>query len=153
MKLEETYFNRNVEQAVVGCSKRLFEAKTQPTLYLASQIGNMYTPSLYGGLISLLIKYVLTFLLFFHHELYFISIYCSTSVDSLLGKTVGMFSYGSGLASSMFSLRVSKDASLLEPLSISLKDVLSRLEARRAVPPVEFTAVLKAKEDSYNKGK
>ncbi len=71
----------------------------------------------------------------------------------MLGKTVGMFSYGSGLASSMFSLRVSKDASLLEPLSISLKDVLSRLEARRAVPPVEFTAVLKAKEDSYNKGK
>lgn len=58
LKLEDTYFHRGVEQAVVGCSKPLFEAKTQPTLLLASMIGNMYTPSLYGGLVSLLVQYV-----------------------------------------------------------------------------------------------
>lgn len=56
LKLEETYFHREVEQAAVNCSKPSFEAKIQPTLTLASQIGNMYTPSLYAGLVSLLVK-------------------------------------------------------------------------------------------------
>lgn len=63
-----------------------------------------------------------------------------------------MFSYGSGLASSMFSFQVTSDSSLLEPLLSSLKDVPSRLEKRLVVPPSEYTAILKGKEDSYNKG-
>lgn len=78
--------------------------------------------------------------------------YSSTSVESLVGKRIGMFSYGSGLASSMFSFQVTDKLELIKKLSASLKDVQSRLEARRAVPPAEFTAILQAKEDSYNKG-
>ncbi|KAI9556302.1 hypothetical protein GHT06_018876 [Daphnia sinensis] len=130
LNLKETYFNRELEQAAVKCSKTLFEAKTLPSLMVASMVGNMYTPSLYGGLVSLLV---------------------SKNAESLLGKRIGMFSYGSGLASSMFSLQVSKDAGRVEPLLASLRDIPSRLEARTALPPAEFTAILKAKEDSYNK--
>lgn len=52
----------------------------------------------------------------------------------------------------MFSFRVSSDISLVGPLTEALKSVANRLEARRAVPPAEFTAILKAKEESYNKG-
>lgn len=63
-----------------------------------------------------------------------------------------MFSYGSGLASTMFSLHVSKEKEKIEKLLVPLNDVPSRLEARSAVPPAEFTAILKAKEDAYNKG-
>ena len=70
----------------------------------------------------------------------------------MLGKRVGMFSYGSGLASSMFSLHITNDAGLVEPLVASLKDVPSRLEARVASSPADYTAILKAKEDSYNQG-
>lgn len=76
----------------------------------------------------------------------------SKNAESLLGKRIGMFSYGSSLASSMFSLQVSKDAGGVEPLLASLGDIPSRLEARTALPPAEFTTILKAKEDSYNKG-
>ena len=56
VKLEETYFDRKLEQALMKSSQAAFMKKTQPTLTVANVIGNMYTPSLYGGLISLLIK-------------------------------------------------------------------------------------------------
>jgi hydroxymethylglutaryl-CoA synthase len=58
IKLEDTYFDRDVERLVMDNSKELFEEKTKPSLFLANQIGNMYTPSLYGGLVSLLIRFV-----------------------------------------------------------------------------------------------
>lgn len=63
-----------------------------------------------------------------------------------------MFSYGSGLASTMFSLHISKDREKIEKLLAVINDVPSRLEARSAVSAAEFTAILKAKEDAYNKG-
>lgn len=52
----------------------------------------------------------------------------------------------------MFSFQVTSDTSLIEPLLVSLKDVPSRLEKRFVVPASEYTAILKAKEESYNKG-
>jgi hydroxymethylglutaryl-CoA synthase len=57
MKLTDTYSDRQVEQAAVACSKEQFAIKTQPSLMLSSLVGNMYTPSLYAGLVSLLVKY------------------------------------------------------------------------------------------------
>ncbi len=54
VKLEDTYFNRDVEKAMMAASKTCFLAKTEPTLLLATNVGNMYTPSLYGGLVSYL---------------------------------------------------------------------------------------------------
>lgn len=57
VKLEETYFDRQLEQALIKSSQAAFDLKTRPTLTIASLVGNMYTPSLYGGLLSLLIKY------------------------------------------------------------------------------------------------
>jgi len=59
LKLEDTYFNRELEQVVMNSSKPSFLSKTQTTLTLSTLIGNMYTSSLYGGLISLLVKLVL----------------------------------------------------------------------------------------------
>ncbi len=57
MQLADTYSDRQVEQAAVASSKEQFAVKTQPSLMLASLVGNMYTPSLYAGLVSLLVKY------------------------------------------------------------------------------------------------
>lgn len=56
VKLEDTYFNRDVEKAFMTASKSAFCAKTQPSLMVANQVGNMYTPSLYGGLAGLLYR-------------------------------------------------------------------------------------------------
>lgn len=54
----------------------------EPGMLLSKNIGNIYTGSLYIGLASLL------------------------NEGNLIGKRVLMFSYGSGLMSSMFTLRI-----------------------------------------------
>jgi len=57
-KLSETYFDRDVEQAFMTASKTVYQQKTLPYLLIAKRVGNMYTPSLYGGLVSFLIRLV-----------------------------------------------------------------------------------------------
>ena len=88
IELEDSYFNKDVEKSFMDASKMTFESKTEPSLLIAKNVGNMYTPSLYGGLVSFIVS----------HE----------SVESLVGKRVALFSYGSGSASSFFSIRVSQ---------------------------------------------
>ena len=54
IKPEETYFDRDVEKAFMKASTQLFEDKTQASLLVSNQNGNMYTPSVYGCLASVL---------------------------------------------------------------------------------------------------
>ena len=56
VKREESYFDRDVEKAFMAHSLKTFEAKTKPSLKVATNVGNMYTPSVYGGLISYMIS-------------------------------------------------------------------------------------------------
>lgn len=58
--------------------------KCERSLRLAKNLGNIYTGSLYNGLLSLV---------------------CDESID-LRGKRIMMFSYGSGCAASLFMVRV-----------------------------------------------
>lgn len=51
---EDTYFDRDVEKAFMKASADLFERKTKPSLLISNQNGNMYTPSVYGCLASVL---------------------------------------------------------------------------------------------------
>ncbi|XP_014477666.1 PREDICTED: hydroxymethylglutaryl-CoA synthase 1 [Dinoponera quadriceps] len=131
-KLEDTYFDREVEKVFMGVSKRDFERKTQPSLLIANQVGNMYTPSVYSGLVSLLI---------------------SKPIDELAGNKIAVFSYGSGLCSSMYSLTVSKDArrdSDLAKIVTALSYVKSQLEARQRVSPADYTKTLALREQNYH---
>lgn len=61
---EETYFDRDVEKAFMKASADLFERKTKCSLLLSNQNGNMYTPSVYGCLASLIAQYVCVWLSF-----------------------------------------------------------------------------------------
>lgn len=63
--------------------------KCERGLFLAKQLGNIYTGSLYNGLLSLI---------------------CDHTIN-LQSKTLLMFSYGSGCAASMFVLRFTGDYS------------------------------------------
>lgn len=93
----------------------------------------MYTPSLYGGLVSLLI---------------------SRGAEELAGKLVALFSYGSGLASSMFSLRISSDAnpgSPLKRLVDNLTHIKPQLELRHRIPPEEFNSIMETRENNHHK--
>ncbi|UYV69413.1 HMGCS1, partial [Cordylochernes scorpioides] len=132
LKLEDTYFDKELEKLCLKSSQEMFEMKTRPSLLLANQVGNMYTPSLYACLASYL---------------------SSTSLKDLVGRRIGMFSYGSGMAATLFSLRASNDGSLgssLERLHSSLQDLNARLESRRKVAPAEFTSVLRLREETHH---
>jgi hydroxymethylglutaryl-CoA synthase len=63
--------------------------KCERSLLLAKQLGNIYTGSLYNGILSLI---------------------GDKSID-LKGKRIMMFSYGSGCAASMFMIKVNGDYS------------------------------------------
>ena len=72
----------------------------------------------------------------------------------MAGKRVMLFSYGSGLASAMFSFRISNDiisSSPLHSLVTSLKDIPERLASRRDVEPAEFVKTLTARENTHNR--
>ncbi|KAL7274115.1 3-hydroxy-3-methylglutaryl coenzyme A synthase [Rhizina undulata] len=107
---EASLSDRNIEKAFLGLTKKTFEERVKPSILAPTMCGNMYTASVYSGLCSLL-----------------------SNVDSetLQGKTVGLFSYGSGLASSLFSFKIKGDISEISA-KLNLKQ---RLEARRVVEP------------------
>lgn len=127
-KLENTYTDRDLEKAFMTLSKKTFEDKTQQSLLLASQVGNMYTSSVYSGLVSLLV---------------------SKSAAELAGTRIGVFSYGSGLASSIYSISVSSDSkagSKLERLLENLSDIVPLLEKRTRSAPEDFNQIMGVRE-------
>lgn len=86
LTLEQSYENRDLEKVSLNVSKSTYASKVSPSTYIGKECGNMYCGSLYAGLLSLITK----------------------KSPELEGKRILMFSYGSGLAASMFSLKVSK---------------------------------------------
>lgn len=125
LKLEETYFDRNVEKAFMAHYKQEFELKTKPSLLLANQVGNMYTPSVYSGLVSYLI---------------------SADANELAGKNVALFSYGSGLASSLYSITITDNVNHLRTITDKLAHLKTSLEQRQKISPKEFTNLMEIRE-------
>ncbi|KAF8159423.1 hydroxymethylglutaryl-coenzyme A synthase C terminal-domain-containing protein [Crassisporium funariophilum] len=116
--------DKNVEKTFVGASKTSYAEKTDPGMACSKRLGNMYTASLYGCLASLL---------------------STVEPEALLGKRVSLFSFGSGCASSFFTLRVKGDtAEIREKM-----DLVSRLAALKVVPPEEFVEALRLREKNH----
>jgi len=137
MSLESTFTDaalfREVEKASVSCSGEVFTQKTLPSQLLPTNTGNTYTASLYSCLISLLVN---------------------VSEDELLGKRVALFSYGSGLASCMFSLTICADGSTegsvkLRRLVDSLSNMKERLASRKEVEPTKFVEMIESRENIH----
>ncbi len=64
-----------------------------------------------------------------------------------------LFSYGSGLASSIYSLRLADDATPTSPLVTLLsnvQDVPDRLQSRKIVAPSDFESIMKLKEETHH---
>ncbi|KAI5805490.1 hydroxymethylglutaryl-CoA synthase [Peziza echinospora] len=118
--------DRNIEKAFMGLSKSRFEQRIKPTITIPTMCGNMYSATVYAGLVSLL---------------------GNATSEELQGKRIGVFSYGSGLASSFFSLTVKGDTSALHN-SINLQE---RLDARRVVDPQVFDDLCVLREKAHLK--
>jgi len=88
--------------------------------------------------------------------LLFCDFHCSHSAADIAGKQIVLFSYGSGLAASMYMLRVVSDyspGSALDRLLSTVSDVRERLDSRMKVEPAEFAEIMKLREDTHHRGK
>jgi hydroxymethylglutaryl-CoA synthase len=108
--------DKAVEKTFMALSKKQFAARVQPSIQVPTQCGNMYCGSVYGSLASLL---------------------SNVSNEEAQGKRIGMFSYGSGLASSLFSFKINGS---IEEMQKKL-DIQARLDSRRVVAPEVYDQV------------
>ena len=107
---EASLQDKSLEKLFMELSRERFSQRVQPSLTCPTMCGNMYTASLYSGLVSLL---------------------SNVPSEELFGKRIGMFSFGSGLASTLFSLRVIGDVKRL----VQGIDLHARLAGREKVSP------------------
>ncbi|CBX99826.1 similar to hydroxymethylglutaryl-CoA synthase [Plenodomus lingam JN3] len=118
--------DKTVEKTFMGLAKKRFASRVQPSIQVPTQCGNMYCGSVYGSLCSLL---------------------ANISSQDLQGKTIGLFSYGSGLASSLFSFKITGST---ENIAKQL-DIQSRLEKRRVVGPEVYDEMCNLREQAHLK--
>lgn len=100
-----------------------YMSQTFPSLFISTNVGNMYCASLYAGLISVI---------------------CNHNERSNNGR-IGMFSYGSGLASCFFSIRIKGSLDHIRD-NISLLSIFNK---RIEIDPKEFESIMIQRESSH----
>jgi hydroxymethylglutaryl-CoA synthase len=108
--------DKTVEKTFMALAKKRFNARVQPSIQVPTMCGNMYCGSVYASLCSLI---------------------ANVDNETAQGKRIALFSYGSGLASSLFSFTVKGS---IENIAKQL-DVQGRLDSRRVVAPETYDAV------------
>ncbi|KAH7692440.1 Hydroxymethylglutaryl-CoA synthase protein [Dioscorea alata] len=125
---DESYQNRDLEKISQQVAKQLYDAKVQPSTLVPKEVGNMYTASLYAAFASVLHN---------KHKI-------------LGGQRIVMFSYGSGLTSTMFSFKLNDGQ---HPFSLSniasVMNISEKLNGRHVFPPEKFVETLKLMEHRY----
>ncbi|KAI3792504.1 hypothetical protein L2E82_06386 [Cichorium intybus] len=125
---DESYQNRDLEKASQQVAKPHYDKKVQPGTLINKQVGNMYTASIYAAFASLI-----------HNK--------NSSLD---GNRVMMFSYGSGLSATMFSLHLSEGKGAFSLSNIAkVMNVDEKLKRRIELPPLEFVELMKVMEHRY----
>ncbi|BAE57773.1 hydroxymethylglutaryl-coenzyme A synthase C terminal-domain-containing protein [Aspergillus flavus] len=118
--------DKNVEKTFMGLTKKRFAERVKPSLDVATLCGNMYTATVYAGLASLL---------------------SNVTFDPSQPKRIGLFSYGSGLAASMFSAKIVGDVSYMaEKL-----DLHNRLNARDVLAPQAYVEMCALRKQAHLK--
>ena len=116
LEYQASLTDKNIEKTFMGLTKKRFAQRVQPGIQVATQCGNMYCGSVYGGLIGLI---------------------SNIAPKTIEGKKLGIFSYGSGLASAMFSLKVVGDTTEMQ----QKLDLQNRLDSRKVVAPEVYDEV------------
>nr|AEC13715.1 hydroxymethylglutaryl-CoA synthase [Catharanthus roseus] len=125
---DESYQSRDLEKASQQVAKPLYDEKVQPTTLIPKQVGNMYTASLYAAFASLI-----------HNK-----------HSTLAGQRVILFSYGSGLTATMFSLRLRECRTPFSLSNIaSVVNVAEKLKSRHEFPPEKFVETMHLMEQKY----
>lgn len=123
LSYEESLVDKNLEKLFVALTKDAAKTRLAPSLHASTNVGNIYTGSVYLSLAS-----TLTF-----------------TPESLVGKRISMFSYGSGLAASFYAIRVAGDYSKL----IEKTGLKQLLDERQAVSPEGYEQALHLREQAH----
>uniref|UniRef100_A0A0K0DWH4 Hydroxymethylglutaryl-CoA synthase n=1 Tax=Strongyloides stercoralis TaxID=6248 RepID=A0A0K0DWH4_STRER len=131
ISIEEFDKDRSFLNTFLHSSSLLWEKKTKDNILFNARIGNMYTPSLYAQLVARIGRMNENMI--------------NDKISSFL-----LFSYGSGCASSMFSIKLNflpsnKDAFI--KIRNSCIDAIERLEKRVEVTPEYYTKKLLEREE------
>ncbi|PYH95674.1 hydroxymethylglutaryl-CoA synthase [Aspergillus ellipticus CBS 707.79] len=124
LEYQESLRNKALEKALVAATKDQFNERVEPCIAAPSLCGNMYTGSLYCSLISLI---------------------SNIDLAATKGKTIGMFSYGSGAASTLFGLRVTGDLTEI----VQKIDLMDRLKHRHIATPEEYEEAYALRLNAY----
>ncbi|KAK0708161.1 hydroxymethylglutaryl-coenzyme A synthase C terminal-domain-containing protein [Lasiosphaeris hirsuta] len=124
MDYKKSLTDKVVEKTFMGLTKKRFQERVNPAIQVATLCGNMYCASVWGGLASLV-----------------------SHVDpaTFLGKRIGLFSYGSGLAASFCSFRVNGSTEAIS----KVLNIPTRLTERRAVPPETYDAMCDLRKKAH----
>jgi hydroxymethylglutaryl-CoA synthase len=124
--IETTYTSRELDSILCSLSSDVFKTKTLLTRMIPAEVGNSYCASLFSGLLSLICHL--------------------REEDDCVGRRIGMFAYGSGLAATMFSLKIVAPLTNLTP---TLEEIQTTLSKRQKISPIDFEKVLADRELRY----
>ena len=122
--------SKNTQEKIKKLFYNNFKALIEPGLFLCKQLGNLYTGSIFGFLLSLLIN-------------------LSTKKQSLIGSRIFLFSYGSGLASTLLVLDI--DNEKYKKIIKNNEDIFIHLNERIKISPYLYESILLKKEKLYLK--
>lgn len=125
LSYEQSLTDRNLEKVFLGLAKEESTRRLTPALKLATNTGNMYTASCWTSLSSVL---------FF------------VGNEELQGKRISVFSYGSGLASTLMSVKVVGDISNITK-NLDLEYKLGA--GRKQRTPQEYVEAIELREKAH----
>ena len=134
IKYGDTINSREVIKGFEKISKEFYESYVAPSTFIPKSIGNCYTASIFMGLMSLIFK-------------------CGNDFENnLMGKTIQMFSYGSGTLASLYSLKVIKSNHSLKLLNKMVKnnDITKRFKQRTKISCDTFTKIMNEKQIQFH---
>jgi len=118
---EESYTNKDLEKLFATLAADVYNEKTHSSTLLNRELGNCYTASLYMGVASLVWN----------------------EGQKLNDKSLIMFSYGSGLAATLFNINVKDvDGQFSLKKIQSVLDVKNRLDQREKFSPEEYERII-----------
>ncbi|OAF69154.1 hypothetical protein A3Q56_03097 [Intoshia linei] len=130
-KQEIIDLSREAEKKFINNSK-LYNLKTLPSTRLAKNVGNCNTASLYMSLYS-----------------YLDSIKCKPLVETV-NKKILLYSYGSGLIASLFTLRFNSSEKIIQKLFSTFTPIEQLLSNKTCISSQEYTTLSKLLEKNYN---
>lgn len=127
LSYENSLTDKILEKTFVTLAKDQTKARVEPALKVPTNTGNMYTASAWVSLASVIY-------------------YATNSGANLLNKRIGVFSYGSGLASTLLSVVIKDDVSqITKVLNFDYK----LGEGRKIESPQAYVDAIGLREDAH----